>query len=199
MSFLVKHGAIRPDYKPIWLEVYEAFPPLHEPRWDRKSKKDGDPVPKILYKEDVVRARFYRQFGERHEVYRMNDNCDESLSQRFVTKYAEEERKNPAMTEDELFDQTLDKLELEGLHLRTVDPEAARKGIDVDRSHEHRREGHAHFREREARVEKRNAERAEWNRQQRLERPSFEELFKEAAEEEGQETQDGGGHGEDKK
>merc|ERR1719411_139731 len=111
----------------------------------------------------------------------MNDNCDESLSQRFVTKYAEEERQNPAMTEDELFAQTLDKLELEGLNLRTVDPEAARRGIDVDRSHEHRREGHAQFMERETRLDKRNTERAEWNRQ-RLERPSFVELFKEASE-----------------
>ena len=177
MSFLVKHGAIRPEYKPIWLEIYEAFPPLHEPRWDRKSKKDGDQIPKILYKEDLARAKFYKQFGERHEVYRMNDNSDESVSQRFVTKFVEEERQNPSMSEEELLTQTLDKLELEGLMLRNLDPEEARKGIAADR--EHREEVHIQLRD-----ARRDRERAERNReQQRLERPSFEELFEEAADE----------------
>ena len=173
MSFLVKHGAIRPEYKPIWLEIYEAFPPLHEPRWDRKSKKDGDQIPKILYKEDLARAKFYKQFGERHEVYRMNDNSDESVSQRFVTKFVEEERQNPSMSEEELLAQTLDKLELEGLMLRNLDPEQARKGMAADR--EHREEVHVQLRE-----ARRDRERAE---RQRLERPSFEELFEEAADE----------------
>ena len=173
MSFLVKHGAIRPEYKPIWLEIYEAFPPLHEPRWDRKSKKDGDQIPKILYKEDLARAKFYKQFGERHEVYRMNDNSDESVSQRFVTKFVEEERQNPSMSEEELLAQTLDKLELEGLMLRNLDPEQARKGMAADR--EHREEVHVQLRE-----ARRDRERAE---RQRLERPSFEELFEEASDE----------------
>lgn len=181
MSFLVKHGAIRPEYKPIWLEIYEALPPLHEPRWDRKSKKDSDKIPKILYKEDLVRAKFYKQFGERHEVYSMNDNSDESVSvsQRFVRKFAEEERQNPSMSGEELFAQTLDKLELEGLMLRNLDSEEARKGIASDR--EHREEVHIQLRE--GRRDREWA--AERNResQQRLERPSFEELFEEAADE----------------
>ena len=180
MSFLVKHGAIRPEYKPIWLEIYEAFPPLHEPRWDRKSKKDGDQIPKILYKEDLARAKFYKQFGERHEVYRMNDNSDESVSQRFVTKFVEEERQNPSMSEEELLAQTLDKLELEGLMLRNLDPEQARKGMAADR--EHREEVHVQLRE-----ARRDRERAE---RQRLERPSFEELFEEAADENEEEDKD---------
>ena len=177
MSFLVKHGAIRPEYKPIWLDIYEAFPPLHEPRWDRKAKKEGEQIRKILYKEDLVRAKFYKQFGERHEVYTMNDNSDASVSQRFVSKYVEEERQNPSMSGEELFEQTLDKLELEGLMLRNLDPEEARKGIAADR--EHREEVHIQLRD-----ARRDRERAERNReQQRLERPSFEELFEEAADE----------------
>ena len=175
MSFLVKHGAIRPEYKPMWLDIYEAFPPLHEPRWDRRAKKHGEPVTKILYKEDLARAKFYKQFGERHEVYRMNDNAEESVSQRFVRKFAEEERLNPSMSEEELFAQTLDKLEAEGLTLRTgLDPEGARKGMAADREHDRDRDDQM----REVRRERR--ERAE---QRRLERPSFEELFEEAADE----------------
>ena len=121
----------------------------------------------------MARAKFYKQFGERHEVYRMNDNSDESVSQRFVTKFVEEERQNPSMSEEELLAQTLDKLELEGLMLRNLDPEQARKGMAADR--EHREEVHVQLRE-----VRRDRERAE---RQRLERPSFEELFEEAADE----------------
>ena len=40
---------------PIWAEVYEAFPPRYEPRWD--AKDPVVPVRKILYREDSVRAQ----------------------------------------------------------------------------------------------------------------------------------------------
>ena len=129
MSFLVRHGAIRAQYKPLWLDVYEAFPPKYEPRYDRKAELDGTEVPKILYKEDAVRARFYRQFGERHEVYRMNDNAEPAASQRFVKAYEQEMESSGGADERELFTRAVDKLEAEGLHLRQMDPEAARKGL----------------------------------------------------------------------
>ena len=103
----------------------------------------------------------------------MNDNSDASVSQRLVSKYVEEERQNSSMSGEELFEQTLDKLELEGLMLRNLDPEQARKGMAADR--EHREEVHVQLRE-----ARRDRERAE---RQRLERPSFEELFEEAADE----------------
>ena len=173
MSFLVKHGAIRPEYKPMWLDIYEAFPPLHEPRWDRKAKKDGEPIPKILYKEDLARAKFYKRFGERHDVYRMNDNSEESVSQRFVKMFIEEERQNPSMSEEDLFEQALDKLELEGLMIRNLDPEQARKGMAADRD-----------RGEDIKVQLRDRRRdREREEQQRLERPSFEDLFSEASDE----------------
>ena len=41
---------------PIWAEVYEAFPPRYEPRWD--AKDPVVPVRKILYREDSVRAQY---------------------------------------------------------------------------------------------------------------------------------------------
>ena len=41
---------------PIWAEVYEAFPPRYEPRWD--AKDPVIPVRKILYREDSVRAQY---------------------------------------------------------------------------------------------------------------------------------------------
>ena len=41
---------------PIWAEVYEAFPPKYEPRWDATDSEM--PVRKILYREDRVRAQY---------------------------------------------------------------------------------------------------------------------------------------------
>ena len=41
---------------PMWAEVYEAFPPRYEPRWD--AKDPVVPVRKILYREDSVRAHY---------------------------------------------------------------------------------------------------------------------------------------------
>ncbi len=40
---------------PIWYEVYEAFPPKHEPRWDREPSQL--PVPRILYQEVGVSSQ----------------------------------------------------------------------------------------------------------------------------------------------
>jgi small subunit ribosomal protein S23 len=40
--------------KPIWYEVYEAFPPKVEPVFGRSAP--DIPVRQILYAEDVIRA-----------------------------------------------------------------------------------------------------------------------------------------------
>ena len=51
---LIQSGAMKVDDKPIWYEVYEAFPPKIEPNFGRK---DPDiPIRQILYPEDVIRA-----------------------------------------------------------------------------------------------------------------------------------------------
>ena len=52
--------------QPIWFEVYEAFPPKYEPRFDRHQLPYGEggnveamgPPRKIFYKEDLIRAQF---------------------------------------------------------------------------------------------------------------------------------------------
>ncbi len=68
MSGLLKSGAMKPEHKPIWFEVYEAFPPKYEPRSDRHQLPYGEggnveamgPPRKIFYKEDLIRAQFYK-------------------------------------------------------------------------------------------------------------------------------------------
>lgn len=45
--------------KPLWLDVYAAFPPLREPVYRVPRPRCGsarDPIAPIFYREDTVRA-----------------------------------------------------------------------------------------------------------------------------------------------
>ena len=111
---LYKSGAAKYENRPIWFDIYEAFPPKYEPRWDRHQlsygiggnvAKLGAPR-KILYKEDVIRAQYFKVFGgedqdlrpgergekegrKMHERYNLFDNEKENIAQKFVNKYCE--------------------------------------------------------------------------------------------------------------
>ncbi|XP_023319686.1 probable 28S ribosomal protein S23, mitochondrial [Eurytemora carolleeae] len=100
-------GAIQPEQVPLWYNIYEAFPPKYEPRWDRKPT--NNPIKKILYKEDVIRAKYYQTFGNKEVV---NLQVDGNLaSQTFINKYLSlEQEGHPA---DSLWERTVQALELD--------------------------------------------------------------------------------------
>lgn len=45
---------MKPEDKPMWYDVYAAFPPTLEPRFDRPAS--NIPLRQIFYDEDVTRA-----------------------------------------------------------------------------------------------------------------------------------------------
>ncbi len=51
---LLRSGAMKPEDKPLWYDVYEAFPPKIEPQYGRKAPDIA--IRNILYPEDVIRA-----------------------------------------------------------------------------------------------------------------------------------------------
>lgn len=51
---LLKAGAVQHEDRPIWYDVYAAFPPLEEPNFYRQPTTDS--VKNIFYPEDAVRA-----------------------------------------------------------------------------------------------------------------------------------------------
>lgn len=53
-SALLSRGAMNWEDRPIWYDIYEAFPPKDEPRFDRPAPNLK--LKPILYKEDKVRA-----------------------------------------------------------------------------------------------------------------------------------------------
>ena len=141
---LYKSGAAPYETRPLWFDVYEAFPPKYEPRWDRHQLSYGTggnvaklgPPPKILYKEDVVRAQFFKVFGGEDqellssekrekedrmikEVYNLFDNTKEITAQKFVNKYFEIEKTTSVSDSSErnIFRETVEALELDGINL----------------------------------------------------------------------------------
>lgn len=56
----MRSGVIKLPEKPIWYDVYEAFPPkrdpLHVEPHTRPCTKKQEIVPELFYREDEVRA-----------------------------------------------------------------------------------------------------------------------------------------------
>lgn len=45
---------MKEEDKPMWLVIYEAFPPKYEPKFDRRLP--SKPIKPIFYKEDILRG-----------------------------------------------------------------------------------------------------------------------------------------------
>lgn len=51
---LLKSGAMKVEDKPIWYDIFAAFPPKLEPKFDRPEPNME--IKPLFYNEDVVRA-----------------------------------------------------------------------------------------------------------------------------------------------
>lgn len=118
---LLRAGVIKEKDKPIWYDVYAAFPPKRTPLYVKPKTKtfpnDKDPVPEIFYKEDVVRAKFYQTYGSGPRAFDLSKSNFVSTCQRFVEKYTELESLG-TLEEEALFEETSKALLAEGILLR---------------------------------------------------------------------------------
>ncbi|CAH1160057.1 unnamed protein product [Phaedon cochleariae] len=104
---LLRSGALNWQDRPLWYDIYEAFPPKEEPRFDR-------PIPNmklktIFYKEDKIRAMFHRN-NKHIGTTNMSNNKYTSLTQRFIETYQKLESENRDLPEEELYKQAIDVL-----------------------------------------------------------------------------------------
>ncbi|RVE64433.1 hypothetical protein OJAV_G00125950 [Oryzias javanicus] len=118
---LMRSGVIQKADKPIWYDVYEAFPPKREPLYVKKQSRPAvnkqDPVPEIFYREDEVRAKFYEQYGMGSRPLDLSKPNFISTSQRFVTKFYEL-KSHSNLSDSALFDETAKALLSEGVILK---------------------------------------------------------------------------------
>ncbi|XP_049628667.1 28S ribosomal protein S23, mitochondrial [Suncus etruscus] len=117
---LIRAGVLKE--KPLWFDIYEAFPPLRDPVFRRPTLRYGKAkaqVAEIFYQEDQIRAKFYSTYGSSHKALDMFNPNFKSSCQRFVEKYTELQ-KHGETDEEKLFVETGKALLAEGVILRRV-------------------------------------------------------------------------------
>ncbi|XP_068011046.1 small ribosomal subunit protein mS23 [Melanerpes formicivorus] len=130
---LLRMGVIQ---KPLWFDVYAAFPPPREPLYRVPRPRYGkvkDVIPPIFYQEDQVRAQFYRIYGSGPRPFDLSQSNYKSTCQRFVEKY-NELKEEGKIEEEKLFDETGKALLARGIVLqrRGTDKVAQQIHQDVD-------------------------------------------------------------------
>ncbi|CAG9767147.1 unnamed protein product [Ceutorhynchus assimilis] len=80
---LMQAKAVTWEDRPVWYDVYAAFPPKEEPRFDRPAPDMK--IKQIFYEDDKIRAIFHRnnkQIGTGNLL-----SSHPSLTQRFIETY----------------------------------------------------------------------------------------------------------------
>uniref|UniRef100_A0AC34FKL3 Ribosomal protein S23 mitochondrial conserved domain-containing protein n=1 Tax=Panagrolaimus sp. ES5 TaxID=591445 RepID=A0AC34FKL3_9BILA len=100
---LIRSGQMKWEDRPLWYDVYAAVPPFEEPVWDLKMPKADEPVRSIMYKEDMIRAKFYSEFRN-SGVTAVENSTKPTLCEQFIQQIEDERKSNPKMTDDQLFE-----------------------------------------------------------------------------------------------
>jgi len=132
VSGLLRSGALHDHNKPIWYDVYAAFPPQCQKYAKKREIKTQRYVPpkellkqslpyqptinNILYLEDLIRAKFYKTYGGLEPID-MFDQKTPSVCQRFVEKYLALESQGVAR--EQIFGLAAEQLKQEGITLKT--------------------------------------------------------------------------------
>ncbi|XP_008145958.1 28S ribosomal protein S23, mitochondrial isoform X3 [Eptesicus fuscus] len=134
---LMRAGVLKE--KPLWFDIYSAFPPLREPVFRRpllrygKAKAD---IQDIFYHEDLIRAKFYSAYGSGQKAFDLFNPNFKSTCQRFVEKYLELQKLGET-DEEKLFVEAGKALLAEGVILRRVgEARAQQDGSHVSRKSE---------------------------------------------------------------
>ncbi|XP_072249245.1 small ribosomal subunit protein mS23 isoform X1 [Leuresthes tenuis] len=118
---LMRSRVIKPHEKPIWYDVYMAFPPKRDPLYVKQHTRpcinEQETVPEIFYGEDEVRARFYEQYGAGSRPLDLSKSNFVSTCERFIVKYAEL-KSHSELTDSALFEETAKALLKDGIILR---------------------------------------------------------------------------------
>ncbi|XP_061461016.1 small ribosomal subunit protein mS23 isoform X2 [Rhineura floridana] len=131
---LLRSGVMSEAKKPIWYDVYVAFPPLREPLYRELRPQYGkveEAVPPILYQEDEIRAKFYKAYGNGPRPLELSRLNFKSPCQRFVEKCMALQKQGE-MDGDKLFEETGKALLADGLVLRRKGAESAAQQASLE-------------------------------------------------------------------
>ncbi|KAM3961047.1 mitochondrial ribosomal protein S23 [Aphomia sociella] len=106
---LLTRGAMKPDDRPLWFDVYKAFPPITEPKFAR-PKPEIKPIRPILYKEDAIRAKFHSK-GYGLGAINMLNSASQTHTNKLLQQY--EKLKSEGIPEQELIEKAAEVVESE--------------------------------------------------------------------------------------
>ncbi|CAB3371154.1 Hypothetical predicted protein [Cloeon dipterum] len=104
---LLKAGALRPEDKPIWYDIYEAFPPKN-----LASAESNKPLRQILYAEDEIRSRYHKEKVST-ETVNLQDTLRPTKCQQFISKYQDIEKENQGKESGELYMLALESIKMQ--------------------------------------------------------------------------------------
>lgn len=91
----------------MWYDIYEAFPPKEEPRFDRPAPKM--PLKTIFYAEDKIRAKFHKH-NKHVGIYNFAGK-GKTLTQRFLDIYKQlDGRYSGSVPEDQIYKEAIETL-----------------------------------------------------------------------------------------
>ncbi|XP_017655980.1 28S ribosomal protein S23, mitochondrial isoform X2 [Nannospalax galili] len=111
---LMRAGVLKE--KPLWYDVYKAFPPLREPVFQKPNLRYGKAkatIQDIFYHEDRIRAKFFSAYGSGPKAFDLFNPNFKSTCERFVEKYIELQNLGET-NEEKLFVETGKALLAEG-------------------------------------------------------------------------------------
>ncbi|XP_037666245.1 28S ribosomal protein S23, mitochondrial isoform X2 [Choloepus didactylus] len=134
---LIRGGVLKE--KPLWYDVYNAFPPLREPVFRKPRLRYGKakaPIQDIFYHEDQIRAKFYSAYGSGPKAFDLLNPNFKSTCQQFVEKYIELQKLGET-DEEKLFVETGKALLAQGVILRRLGEARPQGGGHVSLKSEH--------------------------------------------------------------
>lgn len=96
---LLKKGAIKPEDKPLWYDIYKAFPPKIEPTYSQPVSDIK--IRPIFYKEDELRAKYHQYVKTDHNL--LTKSSLRSETQIFLQTYAHLEKQG-ALDKNAIFE-----------------------------------------------------------------------------------------------
>ncbi|XP_070166904.1 small ribosomal subunit protein mS23 isoform X1 [Polyergus mexicanus] len=106
---LLKGKAMKEEDTPLWLAVYEAFPPKYEPRYDRRLPNKE--IRSIFYEEDLIRVRFQKDQNFIPATNLANENV-KSATQNFLSMY-KTIKEQEELSEDSVYKKAMQQYTLE--------------------------------------------------------------------------------------
>ncbi|KAK7862251.1 hypothetical protein R5R35_008129 [Gryllus longicercus] len=119
VSGLLRAQAMKEEDKPLWFEIYKAFPPEREPKIDHPIPEGS--IKPILYAEDIIRAKFHK--GNKFiRMVNLSDSVRPSPTQQVISIFSRLKSERAGESEDQLYEEALDILNSQNVKMTETEP-----------------------------------------------------------------------------